>query len=106
MTEAGGAADDADVPAVRGTSPVWWDFRLSAVVDMVSDEIEAGNEKPRTGGGAGSLVEVWQFFFYAPARPALVGPVISTSTRIDATALAGLACRCRAVVWRCSMGSR
>ncbi|MCD9088079.1 hypothetical protein [Stenotrophomonas sp. SY1] len=28
-----------------------------SVVNMVSDEIEAGNEKPRTGVGAGSFIE-------------------------------------------------
>ncbi|MCA7023185.1 MULTISPECIES: hypothetical protein [Stenotrophomonas] len=72
-----------------------------SVVNMVSVEMDAGNEKPRTGVGAGSLIESG-FFCYAPARPAPVGSVISTSTSSDAAAVAGVRVGL-AVVWRCSM---
>jgi hypothetical protein len=100
-----GGADTMQAGAVREASPVVCFFRVSVVLNMVSDEIEAGNEKPRAGAGAGSLFESG-IFCYAPARPAPVGSVISTSTSSEAAAEAGLGDRWLAVVWRCNMSSR
>lgn len=70
---------------------------------MVSSEMDAGNEKPRTGAGAGFLIESGSFC-YAPARPAPVGSVISTSTSSDAAAEPGVGDRWAVALWRCSMG--
>ena len=78
-------------------------LEVSGVGYMVSDEIEAGNEKPRAGAGAGSLFESG-IFCYAPARPAPVGSVISTSTSSDAAALARVEVVLAVVLWRCSIG--
>ena len=89
--------------ALHGASQ-WAGFCLREwVANMVSTEMDAGNEKPRAGAGAGSLIESG-LFDYAPARPAPVGPVISTSASSEAAVEAGLGDRGAAVVWRCSMG--
>lgn len=47
-------------------------FVVSVVGYMVSDEIEAGNEKPRTGVGAGSLVESGCLYVTRQSAPHLL----------------------------------
>ena len=45
---------------------------VESVGYMVSDEIEAGNEKPRTGVGAGSLVESGCLYVTRQSAPHLL----------------------------------
>jgi len=55
------------------------------------------------------FVESWRSVAYAPVRPALVGEVISTRTRSEATSRAGSGAAISsvfAVVWRCNMDAR
>ncbi|WP_156775311.1 hypothetical protein [Stenotrophomonas nitritireducens] len=97
-----GRTDTMQVAALQVAALAVCLFKVSGVEYMVSDEIEAGNEKPRAGAGAGSLFESG-IFCYAPARPAPVGSVISTSTSSDAAARAGVEDKLAVVLWRCSI---